>query len=283
MKSGTESIISQRFRRINKSLKKLKKTSSPASIHLFRLDVKHLDSFLKLLAMEKNIPGSILIPDRVKKAFRKTGELRLIQLEKEYIRTAASKFDMHKPVHYFKMLKGEEKRLKKSTRDYFEKIKPLKTAKFIHHLPGEIRQSTIQTFYEAQTAALHKLLTREKWNEKSMHEVRKILKNLLYNRAGIKNISIKRIFSGEQLELIKELESKIGSYHDLCSALRLLQNKHIRKCDRLENIIIQNIRKEWRMERRRLMKEIELSIPGITVLSSSCKLEMVPRRQDQDE
>jgi len=269
MKQSIRQIIGKRFRKINASFKKLKISISPEGAHAFRLEVKHLRSFLKMLAMENHKRDIIKIPAGLKKTYKKTGKLRLIQLEEENIRKAVSQLDIHEPVHYFKTLQREEKRLEKSAKNYLGKIKSLKTDKFIHHLPSKIRQSTIQKFYESQTAFSKNLLTNEKWDEKTLHEARKILKDLLYNHVGINNCALELKISGEQMERIKELESKIGLYHDLCSYIRLLHKKKNQVNERQENISLLNIRKEWRNEKRRLIEEIERLIPLITFLNKN--------------
>jgi CHAD domain len=268
MESVTKNIIARRFKKINRAVRKLEEKFSPARIHAFRLEVKHLNSFLKLLAAGGNTNHEVSMPGRIKKAYRKTGKLRLIQLEKESIRRLANQSDLHEPLHYMIWLETEEQRLQESAEIYFGKMKRLKAGHFIRPLPRKIQRDMIRKFYEAQVVTVRNLVINEKWDEKSLHEARKILKNLIYNGPWIKNVAVKPESSDEQRELLKALESKIGSYHDLCASLRLLpEDKHIGMKDESESTSLLNIRKEWGNEKRALIKEIDHSIPRVAIFN----------------
>src|SRR3954449_11386867 len=78
MKQKTSGIIGKRLKKINRYLQKTGGRFKPESIHSFRIEVKKLRSFLKLIAVNKEMAS---VPKTIKKLYKILGKIRLIQIQ----------------------------------------------------------------------------------------------------------------------------------------------------------------------------------------------------------
>jgi CHAD domain-containing protein len=267
MSLNSKNIIVLRFKKINRCLDKLKQELKAEDIHEFRLEIKHLRAFLQLLAMEDHRLGEIKIPRKIEKAYKKTGKLRLVHLETESVKKFMDQKEEAGSSRYLKALRKKQKRLELKTENSVRSIRPLKPHKFLDALPKRIEHVTIQRFYEAKEVDIGDILLKRQTDEKKMHEARKSLKYLLYNSKWTSHDPGAPQFGSGQTKFIKELESKIGSYHDVLKFLQPFSNHHpLAPSSSAQGIFLQTIKQKWEEDKKRLLKEIDLLIPAIPFL-----------------
>src|SRR5450631_361805 len=115
MKQKTGEIFAERLEKLNKYLHKTGGRFRAKPIHSFRLEVKKLRSFLKMITVSVN---TMSIPKRLKKLYKLLGKIRLIQLQRQAILETTSKSHTGTLAHYTASLETERCVLKKIAKSY---------------------------------------------------------------------------------------------------------------------------------------------------------------------
>jgi CHAD domain-containing protein len=221
MKQETGEIIGERLEKLNKYLHKTAGRFRAIPIHSLRLEVKKLRSFLKMITVNGN---TVSIPKRLKKLYRLLGRIRLIQLHRQAILEVTGKFHTGKPAHYLLSLENERRKLKKEAKNRVRKMKPLRAKNFGKGLPEKIGAVGSLKYFALQGNRLIDLLHHPNPDEESLHEIRKILKGILYDLPYLKDKNIRnRHLNQTRTADMKSLESKIGEFHDISTSLQLLR------------------------------------------------------------
>ncbi|HZZ74781.1 MAG TPA: hypothetical protein VFE04_02600, partial [Puia sp.] len=98
---------------------------------------------------------------------------------------------------------------------------------------------------------------------KSLHQLRKILKSILYVMPVCKN-GVKPIgaFLKTRERFMKSVESKIGSMHDTDSFLRRLEKKHD-LINAAELSALRKIKREWQHDIVHMKKDLKPLLPAL--------------------
>ncbi len=245
------------FKRINKLSRKIIKTWDADDIHVFRVQVKKLRAFLRLLN-SVNKTENPLIPEPLKTFYRYIGYIRNIQLHCDKFIEQHATYKAHPPVAYMKMI-GDEKRYWQSAaadlitghgfRDSEEEI--------LENLPDKVGRSTKKRFLEKKTDKLKKAL-RKPEDDKTIHTVRKILKDLLY---AWKFIDVHRLpESISKQSDLKSLTSQIGDFIDKQVQLEFLSDRY------LENIKDEQEKKSLLKMKAQLLNEKQTMLRALLLV-----------------
>jgi CHAD domain-containing protein len=254
MKQETEEIIAEKLNKLNKYFRRTGGRFKDDSIHSFRLEVKKLRSFLKLVEVSGR---SVSFPKRLKKLYRILGNIRLVQLHRQAIIKAAGKFNISKPAFYLISLKNERHKLKKDAKKYIRKIKPLRTDMFCKDSPDSFTWQDSRRYFDLQKNKLGNLLHLTEPDEESLHDIRKAMKGILYDLPYLKDENRR---SGEFNKAwaadMKLLESKIGKFHDITAYIRLLKNALNGIYGIREKLYLTLILNEWENDKEDLKRLI---------------------------
>ncbi len=255
-KNKIKTRISGRLKKIVSLSKKSASGFGQDDIHDFRVSVKKLRAFLRLLNTEWGDPPVLKIPKPLRKFYHRAGDVRNLQVQIETIKSLGR----GKPIAgYLELLQQELEESKRqmdaslpsSTRlDYEEK-------KLDHDLPPKLNKKIISDFVLQKKGAILNILNEEKTDE-NLHELRKILKDLMYNEKWIEGIATLDTFP--ITSDLKTMTDLLGDHQDLFMHLHYLQPAYLDKLEEPEKktltAIGELLKKRKRILRRRILQKI---------------------------
>ena len=284
--------LKRRLVKINAFLKSKKKPSLN-SIHLLRLEVKHLEALLELMATQKNfavrpanpgahpaIPGALpanpgarpATLGRLDKLFHEAGKLRKCGLETKAILSVAENKSLSKPAWFLQQIKISGK---KSSKRLYKKRKaypPFKMRDFVKHPEAKLSQHVWRQFLSARASSIMDLLGQDIMSDiRSLHQLRKILKSILFVlpvcKKGKEPV---RAFLKSNRKLLKSVESKIGSIHDTGFFINWLDKNHdlIRPS---EKSALKKIKQVWHHDITRMKEELQPLLDAVRQFAEDLK------------
>jgi CHAD domain-containing protein len=181
----SDEIISARY----KIFKKLKKHYSNSfedfkleEIHGFRLEVKKLRAFIRLLNTKIPEEKKIKIGGKIKSFYNTVGNIRNLQLHQKRVIYICDEMLLEKAVLYLQFLHNEENKQKKKAAGIADKISYNKfRKKIIDLVPDKLLAKSVQAFVIQKQHTLLELLFLQNYSDEALHEIRKVLKDLLYD------------------------------------------------------------------------------------------------------
>ena len=267
-KQNLEHIIRAFFRRLRKYKKKKKKDGSAEVIHLFRIEIKKLRAFLRLLSLELKKENELKLSSKIKEMYQYAGKVRDRQLYhkrmKFTIKNNEPQFPEIKMV--WKDIAGKKEKMENkwlSDKDFFAAELKLKKK-----LPNEIGTATVDAFFSLELGNISSLANKGSITGKELHTIRKSLKDIIHiiklYRAEMK---VKRPFifwnKGRE-EAAERLAQRLGSFNDLSMDLYFLK-KAMKMNSDSKTKEMQSLHKAWRAEKRKLKKQIvnSLTMPDL--------------------
>jgi CHAD domain-containing protein len=255
-------IIHHYFRQLKKYLVKIIKDLDEDAIHDFRVNVKKLRAFLRMLRLNANDPDELKYPRAFKKMYAITGKIRDRQLFIKRIKEAGK----GQPSEKMRDLKKEIREL--ADKDDFLSKKDLEAIEenMIDNLPVAPAM-LIKDFIEQKTGATREIISKGNYADAGLHTIRKNLKDISYI-IGIYQDDLKTavpfgFWTDEEVKKATDLTHVLGLFNDTSIALSLVPPTQIRKADNHEREHLRSIRRHWLAEKRKLKRDILESLPGI--------------------
>jgi CHAD domain-containing protein len=257
-----DAIIAQlelRIKKLKKHFIKLQKGFDPEELHDYRLEMKKLKAFIRLLNTNRPQQKKIRVKKNVKGYYALAGNVRNLQLHEQCIRVLAKKCQLETPVAYLALLEQERKsameQLKQAEKTVsFEKLHK----EVLGHVPSSLSASNCKNYLVNQRNALAAILVPTATNDEVLHEVRKIVKDIGYNRDVLGSymslILPAFLFKKEQADALAE---KLGVFHDYCVSLSFLQSPFaINNNKQQEKMILQEFQNIIEREKMTMKEEI---------------------------
>jgi len=249
-----------------------KKKPSLKSIHQLRLEVKHLEAFTELMAVQHNFSARSAIPDRLEKLFNKAGKLRKFELESGAIQSITKNKSLRKPTRFLQELNLYKKKSSKQLRKKRKSYHPLTIKEFAKHADAKLSSHTWQQFLASRASSILDLLAQDIMADiRSLHQLRKILKSILYVtplcKKGVKPV---RVLLKTNRRFIKNVESSIGSLHDTDYFVSWVEKKHNIIHASEEKALIK-IKQEWQNDIKHMMEKLEPMMPAIRQIALDLK------------
>ena len=252
-------VVERRFKTIHKLLHKIMKDFDADDIHSFRIEVKKIRAFLRLVDFEKKVDGP-LIPKQLKRLYGYIGIVRNIHLHRHSVFKYITNNKIEEPSAYIEMLGKEKSHWQKEAADLMEKNN-FKDAeeKIIKHLPDELDKSSIKAFVKNKLDRLKEQL-KDMNNDDAIHSIRKILKDILYNLEIIKDhADLPEIIAKE--EDLKSLTSMLGDFRDKCIELEFLEPEYLDKIkDPQENTRLQQIKNDFEKDKQFIKQQLQKNL-----------------------
>jgi len=233
-------VYKERFRKINRHKDRLLKDFEPSEIHHFRVEIKKLRAFMRLLSAGFRAHKIRLSRD-IKSFYHMAGLIRNLQLYQSRISSLCDELSIQKPSLYLQSLKEEEKRLRLATSQVAENISWKAFEKeIIDNVPPRLGGKTIKTFIRQRKAKLEELFSLPAYYEDTLHSIRKQLKDLMYDSkytAAALTVSFPRQF--RSIKSLEPLTTTLGEVFDLYSSLNVLSSSdanNITDVDELSSI-----------------------------------------------
>ena len=263
--------IKHRFHSIDKLAKKSIPKFDEDVVHDFRVEVKKLRAFLRLINTEVKEDEILKIPKKLKLFYRHLGAIRSIQLHLQYIDNTLpnGKHDI-KP--YLQLLRNEMNEWKKEAKETIPGHREIEKEKseILEALPDRLSQESIQTFVSQKATSINAILAMNAPAEEDLHNLRKELKDIQYTWPFIKeyaDLLPPGLNTHEQVHFLTEL---LGAYHDKCSSLEYFQAVYINTIpNENDTITLQSIREQLEKEKAELYSAFLNWRSGLHIIQSS--------------
>ena len=258
-----ENIIKKRLVKINAFLGSKKKPTLKV-IHALRLEVKHLEAFLELMILQDGFGARPGIPYRLEKLFHEAGKLRKFGLEMKAIESISDHNLLPKPTLFLQKLRFFKKKTSKKLQNKQKAYRAFKPGDFARHPGVRLSSETWQRFMTTRASSILELLEQDILSDiRSLHELRKILKSILYVLPVSKNnLKPIRVFLNSRKRFIETLESKIGSLHDTSFFIGWLEKKHS-LIQLREERTLKRIKREWQHDMISIRKDLKPLLPAV--------------------
>jgi CHAD domain-containing protein len=253
------SALDKRFKKVEKHYNKSFEDFELEEIHSFRLETKKLRAFIRLI--HTNIPGyrKIKKERKIKSFYNTTGNIRNLQLYQQRVSHLCYNMLLEKPVQYLQLLHNEENKQKKKAGRIADKISFNHFQKKIIDLVSDkLNTQSVQAFVIQKKHTLLELIFLLDYSDEAMHEIRKVLKDLLYDWKYISSY-VSPAFPAwfTYKKNIEVFTDKLGEFHDLCIALYFFKPVYIDKnADEKEKKILLTLRQKLEETKGEMKEEI---------------------------
>ena len=211
--------LNKQWKKMRKQFKNFIRSQSPEALHHFRVQVKKINSFLMLLEINKENDALKKTFKPVKKIFKSAGIIRNAfihqkQAKEHHINMPQLLKEQHA------LQENETNNFLSGQSNHLHKMK--KAKKKLHDRLHAITSDEIKSFYTAQLYNTQQLLNRHRFDEQ-LHNGRKMLKHLLYNKPVLQNGLAKKI--NIDFDFIDQLQQALGDWHDNKLALAFFSDK----------------------------------------------------------
>ena len=222
-------------------------------IHDFRVEVKKLRAFLRLLNADHE-PDKPVIPKRLKTFYGYVGNIRNIQLHRNNFLKYYSGNNIERPQEYCKMLDTEEDYWRKEVSAWQqENAMENNESKIMYRMPHKLEASTLKKFTSNKLDELNDQL-HDISNDEAMHEVRKILKDLLYTRDYMnEDADVPEAIAKK--DDLKKLTALLGDFMDQCIQIGFLSHEYVNSLKSANEKISLNEFKGRIMDEKRATKQ----------------------------
>jgi CHAD domain-containing protein len=244
------------LKKIKKYYKGSIKRFDKEEVHEFRVEVKKLRALIRLLFYNK-AGRKVSIPATVKGLYSCTGNIRNLQLQEDRILHITFRTNVW-PGNYVSFLRAKQQAWKiEATRYKQEKpVKPREAKRFSKALK-KLDKKQLRTYAIHQSSLLQNLLFLEHFEDDDLHQLRKFLKDILYNWKYIKGFIIVQLpFYLHRKKEIETFTVLLGEFQDVCIALELLEKEFYPYPLRPEQMMFEAFRKELGLKKLYLKKRI---------------------------
>lgn len=223
-------VIEQHFNSLRKLTRKVVVSFDRQAIHQLREEMKKLRAFLHLLDTEED-GKDLRIRRRLKSFNGYIGIIRNMQLQ-EHLMQELIPGNTQSIEPYLRHLKSEmqlwKKEIMKLTFDHLDFDEERDA--LLKQVPRELSKLSVKKFLRRKTHEIESLVILRPVKENNLHELRKILKDLLYNWPYVKSEAETALpFEMNSHDRLETLAGILGTYGDQCAALDLLQPGYIEK------------------------------------------------------
>jgi CHAD domain-containing protein len=252
-------VFDKRFKNFKKHYNKLFEDFEIEEIHGFRLEMKKLRAFIRLI--NTNIPEEkkIKTGGKIKSFYNTTGNIRNLQLHQQRVSHICDDMLLAKPVLYLKLLHNEESMLKKRVGRIADKISYNQfRKKIIDLVPDKLNTESVQAFVIQKQHALFELIFLLDYPDEALHEIRKVLKDLLYDWKYISSYvpaALPAYFINKKN--IEVFADRLGEFHDLFIALHFFKPVYIDKItDEKEKKVLLTVNRQLEETKGEMKEEI---------------------------
>jgi CHAD domain-containing protein len=269
-----ETIIEKRFEKLNAAFDNVRLQLNEENIRVFRVKVKKLMACLSLIKITTDHLHQVKVSHKMMKFYQLSGPIRTFQMQEMFISKTLNENQISSPNTYLKLI---SEHILKSTGLLNNQIKgltPLKKeqVKLLRLLPENMSQKKIQHFILSERERLSNLFSQVFPADKSLHELRKLLKNLLYISPYL-DMEINELSPYRLLGTYEELDSftnLLGSFHDFKTAINCLHGLCQKiEIDEHEKSVLREIETLWIKESADLRKKIYQEMGKIIASASS--------------
>jgi CHAD domain-containing protein len=255
-------VYQARFRELSKYYHVTLEDFKPKDIHCFRVELKKLRAFIRLINLA-SVEDQAKIPKSLKRFYNITGNIRNLQLHQQRVNELCKDLNLGLPSSYMQFLKKEEQVMKEKARQMTGEISMHNfETKLISKVPEQLDKKVKTAFVQKRETRLEELFTLPLYYDEGLHEIRKLVKDLVNDYKYIGKFVDAELPSGvDELKEMEPLTIAVGGFHDLCVALFLLSPVYVEKVtDHDEMQVLNKIKSELQLRKEHVKKEITESL-----------------------
>ena len=243
------SVIKERFSTIRNYIQRMLVEFEEEAVHDFRTEIKKLRAFLRLLNTEHN--NQLNISKKIKVYYWYAGNVRNLQLHIKSI----NEWQGDKPAVYLASVKKQVESLQGALRSLHSPTNFDKPKMMIHNWIAKPGKPSAKKFVYQKADEFNNLLKQIKEDE-ILHDIRKLLKDLLYNWKYIKEYASYLPAAISVKKQIAALTEILGEFCDRNTGIHLLETYQLVGPGSNEKEILEKIMHEWETEKAKLRIKI---------------------------
>lgn len=262
-----QGIVKQKVNKLAALSEKISPGFDQEDVHEFRIAVKKLRSFIRLLEVDMDEPD-LQMPQKFKRLYQILGALRDSQLELE----AISNQNLIMPAYSDQLQNTLNARKQEWDERFSKKILGDLSTRYMNIKYEILAPAVLLEFISVRIAAVEKVSNLESPSFAQIHAVRKVLKDILFNlKLAKKNwkATYKQVedLPEEQMSALADL---IGEFNDQRQTLEHLDSFASKSMDETEEKTIKNLCKEkeaWLLaEQKNIMDKMKEFVRTVIVL-----------------
>lgn len=262
-------IIHYYFKRLKHYAKQIKNDFNEETIHLFRVDVKKLRAFLRMMRIGTEHPDRLKFPYEFKKMYSSAGKIRdrqlLLKRILEYNSTRDRRFQ-----NKISGIEEEIKEIEEAKNKFLNEKEFIEIEKkIIKELPDIFTNDLVRSFFLKKLEAIREIISQKNYKDKELHNIRKNIKDIIYIirifRDDIKAPLPFLFWDKNEVKKAEDISHTLGLFNDVCIALSFLKPADIKETESAENKHLVSMRRKWLAEKRVLKKMILAKIPGVNL------------------
>lgn len=268
-----EEMIKKRFEKINITFEGVRLHHNEDDIRLFRVKVKKLGACLRLLDTAKSGQHSLKIPQKILRYYKVSGDIRSLQIQQQFVLRTLNEKQMELPKSYLNLLSDKILHHITTANKMIKGNQPFKKSEgnLLKLLPDQLSSKAKEQFVRSEIKILKKLLGLIFPAGKHLHEIRKLLKSLLYTWpyivADVGLISPYTLLSNQ--ENIDSFSVVLGKFHDINGAITMLHRDCLTlKMDESEKTVVRNMECLWIKEKEEAR---QVAYQHLQKINTSCK------------
>jgi CHAD domain-containing protein len=225
-KGKWQKAIDNRFSRIEHDLHKLTLDCTTDNLHDFRVNIKKLKALLHLLSFSLPAASNFMFPKPLDKMYKSLGLLREWQIQKRNITKAADELHYTETLAYVHKIDLKTDEYKRKIRQKISQLPDIESNKdqIKNNSPSEISSKSITGFIQFKMHAVQLVLISGKFDDESMHDIRKKIKDVQYILSGTGKTNETNVVSS-RLQSIQKVSGQLGDFHDMSVSLLQLKKE----------------------------------------------------------
>lgn len=257
-------VYKTRFKKLSNSYQKVAEGFAMNDIHHLRVEMKKLRAFIRLTNLA-TLTHQQKIPKELKKFYNVAGNIRNLRLHEQRVISLASDLLIEVPDLYLQYLRDKEKLAKEKAHELAGSISLKGFEEELIDSCTDVQQEIKKVFVQKYSQRLNLLFTLSSYHDESLHDIRKVVKDLMYNYKYVqKEISLELPAALGHVKNMETLATTLGDFHDLCVALFLVSPMYLDHIPGwIEKELLCEFRNSLQFRKESMKKEIVLSFVPI--------------------
>ncbi|RTL58812.1 MAG: CHAD domain-containing protein [Sphingobacteriales bacterium] len=226
-------ILSLHCKKINKTIVQIRSSSDEELIHDFRVQFKKIRAIIRLT-------GNLKTPSPLKNLYAAAGKVRELQLLKNQLQKIQPVDGLSQFYNFInQQIYSSLECLKNIAVNDYKKDLEMLVANADDYLT--VRQ--VKKFTHKKTEDLKKIFQLPRKTDKSIHDARKIIKDLVYSFHTLEETGVDGFYlSPAEKEFLLTISTELGIFQDWCTIISHLSLTKLRSIPTDEKLILKKIR-----------------------------------------
>lgn len=223
-RTDIEKQVGQLCHNMKQNYEDLLEDFSAEAIHDFRVEIKKLRAYLRLLNAGRTAEKKAKLPSELRSFYRLVGDLRSLQVQRDLMLRWCNDLHCIFPVRYVRLLHQKETELQAKARSMALELSMDNLHGHLLNVAGKpVDTAAVDNFVALKKHLLVKYLLMTSYRDEDLHSLRKELKDVLYVwplvESAMEDAFPDNLMTRDNCVYLCE---KLGEYQDLCTAQHLL-------------------------------------------------------------